>query len=100
MPHRSRWIVLPLATALASAIPGRADAQLVSFGLMAGASLSTFTGDGVSDVKNYAGFIAGGFVRIAALGFAVQPGVYYTSKGVNSAEFTATREGNGLVGSS
>jgi len=90
MPRRSQWLVLPLLAALAGAPLRPAGAQLISFGLMAGGSLSTFTGDFAADVKNNAGFIAGGFVRVGALGFAVQPGLYYTSKGAKSSDFSET----------
>ena len=81
MQRRSCWYVVPMVAALAAAPIHHADAQLVSFGVMAGGSLSTFTGNTVSDIKQNAGFIAGAFVRVGALGFAVQPGVYYTTKG-------------------
>jgi hypothetical protein len=90
MTARSGWYVLPMVAALASTPVRHADAQLLSFGLMAGGSLSTFTGDFAADVKNNAGFIAGGFVRVGALGFAVQPGLYYTSKGAKSSDFSET----------
>jgi hypothetical protein len=85
MTRHSGWLALPIVAALVSVPAQRADAQLVSFGVMGGASLSTFTGDRLADAKNNTGFIAGAFVRIGALGFAVQPGVFYTTK---SAKFT------------
>jgi hypothetical protein len=72
---------------MAAAPIHHADAQLVSFGVMAGASLSTFTGDFATDAKNNTGFIAGAFVRIGALGFAVQPGVFYTTKAAKGVDF-------------
>lgn len=90
MTRRTCWLA-PVATlALATTLPQGAAAQFISPGLMAGGSLSTFTGNTVSDVKNYAGFIAGAFVRIGFAGFAVQPGVYYTTKGVESSDFSET----------
>ena len=55
---------------------------------MAGASLSTFTGDFAKDVANNTGFIAGGFVRLSAVGFAIQPGLYYTTKGAQTSDFS------------
>ncbi|HEY3935342.1 MAG TPA: porin family protein [Gemmatimonadales bacterium] len=90
MARQSRWLAIPVIAVLAASPLQRAEAQSISFGVMAGASLSTFTGDAFSDVKNYAGFIAGGFVRVGALGFALQPGVYYTTKGVKSSDFSET----------
>jgi hypothetical protein len=88
MTRHSGWLALPIVAALVSVPAQRADAQLISFGVMAGGSLSTFTGDHVSDIKNNTGFIAGAFVRLGALGFAVQPGAYYTTKGAKSSDFS------------
>ncbi len=90
MPRRSCWLALPLIAVLAGAPARPVAAQSISFGVMAGASLSTFTGDFTSDVKNYAGFIGGAFVHIGLAGFSVQPGVYYTSKGFQSSDFPGT----------
>ena len=52
-------IVCSLIAVFALAPLARAEAQSISFGVMAGGSLSTFTGDVVSDAKNYAGYIVG-----------------------------------------
>ena len=90
MQRSSRCYVVAMAACLAGASVHEAQAQLVSLGLMAGASLSTFTGHFAADVKNHAGFIAGAFVRVGALGFAVQPGVYYTAKGAKTSDFSET----------
>jgi Outer membrane protein beta-barrel domain len=90
MTRRSRWFALPIVAALVSVPVHRADAQFISFGVMAGASLSTFTGDLAKDAKNNTGFIAGAFVRVGALGFAVQPGVYYTTKSAKGVDFGLT----------
>lgn len=92
MPRVSRWSIVPVLATLLSAPLHRADAQLISVspGLMVGGSLSTFTGDFTQDVKNYAGFIGGAFVRVGVLGFAVQPGVYYTTKGAKTSDFSET----------
>jgi hypothetical protein len=80
---------LPLIVTVLLASPLRpASAQSISFGVMAGASLSTFTGDFAADVKNNTGFIAGGFVRLSAVGFAIQPGLYYTTKGAQTSDFS------------
>ena len=92
MTRRSGWLALPIVAALVSVPAQRADAQLVSFGVVAGASLSTFTGDLATDAKNNTGFLAGAFVRIGALGFAVQPGVFYVTKG---AKFDDVGQGSG-----
>jgi Outer membrane protein beta-barrel domain len=87
MTCHTRWYVVPMVAALAGAPLRHADAQSISFGVLAGASLSTFTGDLSADIKNNTGFIAGGFVRLSAVGFSVQPGLYYTTKGASSADF-------------
>jgi outer membrane protein with beta-barrel domain len=87
MPRRSLWLACPCLVTLLASAPLHLGAQSVSPGVMAGGSLSTFTGDIAGDVKNYAGFIAGAFVHLEFAGFAVQPGVYYTTKGVKSDDF-------------
>ncbi len=87
--HAVRWSVVPVL-ALFSLLPQhQANAQLISFGVMAGLSQSKFTGNNLEDARN-AGFIAGAFVRVGALGFAVQPGVYYTAKGAKTSDFSET----------
>ncbi len=92
MPRLSRWFLVSALAAMLSAPLHTADAQLVSVspGLMVGGSLSTFTGNFAGDVKNYAGFIGGAFVRVSVLGFAIQPGVYYTMKGAKTSDFSET----------
>lgn len=80
----STRVALPLLGMLAFTPLGVLHAQSISLGLMAGGSLSTFTGDLVSDAKNYGGYIVGGYARLSAMGFAVQPGLYYTVKGAKS----------------
>ena len=86
MPRPYRWLVLPVLAALLAAPQHRAQAQLISFGITAGASVSTLTGDFATDVKNNTTFLGGAFVRLTALGFAIQPGLYYTGK---SAKFAS-----------
>ena len=88
--RRPARLLVPLLGLLTVVPAHRVDAQSISFGVLAGASLSTFTGDLASDVKNNAGFIVGGFVRLGALGFAVQPGLYYTMKGAKMDDFDAS----------
>lgn len=89
MPRIFRGFAVPLFAALALAPVNRADAQSISLGLMAGMSQSKFTGDALEDART-AGFIAGGFVRLSAMGFAVQPGLYYTAKGAKTEDFSET----------
>lgn len=76
----------PVLGLLALAPLGRAEAQSISLGVMAGASLSTFTGDLVDDAKNHAGFLVGGFARVGLAGFAVEPGIIFTRKGAEAEE--------------
>lgn len=85
MLKQLRYLV-PTAAVLAFAPLQPAEAQSIQPGLMAGASLSTFTGDFVEDAKKYASFIAGAFVRLEFMGFAVEPGAYYTRKGAKTEE--------------
>ena len=89
MRVRSRWYLVPMVAALAASPLGHAKAQLVSFGVMAGLSQSKLTGNALKDAAS-AGFIAGAFVRLGALGFAVQPGLYYTAKGAKTSDFSET----------
>ena len=86
--RRPARLLVPLLSLLVAVPAHRAEAQSISFGVLAGGSLSTFTGDLVADVKNNAGYIVGGFVRLGAMGFAVQPGLYYTMKGAKSEDFS------------
>lgn len=94
MIRRSGWLALPLVAALVGSPAHQASAQFVSFGIVGGASLSKFTNNHVSDIKNNTGFLAGAFVRIGALGFAVQPGVFYVTKG---AKFEDVGQGSGTT---
>ena len=87
MRVRSRWYLVPMVAALAVSPLGHAKAQLVSFGVMAGLSQSKLTGNALADAKS-ASFIGGAFVRLSALGFAIQPGLYYTGKGAKFQENT------------
>ena len=89
MLHRSRWFLVPVVAALVAYPLRPVHAQLIQFGVMAGISQSKFTGDNLKDAEN-AGFIAGAFVRLGALGFAVQPGLYYTAKGAKTSDFSET----------
>jgi len=63
-----------------------ANAQTTSFGLKAGASLTNFTGDGVSSsTKNLFGFNGGVFANFAINdAFSIQPEVLYSMKGNKS----------------
>lgn len=82
-----RWqTTIAVAAALAIGAARQAPAQMIGFGVMAGGSLSTFTGNTISDVKHYATFIGGAFVRLGPL----QPGIYYTGKGAQTADLAPT----------
>lgn len=76
----------PVLGVLALAPLGRAEAQSAQFGLMAGGSLSTFTGDVTDDVKNHATFLVGGFARLGLGGVEVEPGIVFTRKGTKFTE--------------
>ena len=67
MPRRSLWFAFPCLIALVATASLHLGAQSISPGVMAGGSLSTFTGDVAGDVKNYAGFIAGAGSSTAGL---------------------------------
>lgn len=71
-----------LFAALALGIAGTAQAQSVSFGVKAGASLTNSTGDGASNAKNIVGF-HGGLVANLPINdaFSIQPEVLYSMKG-------------------
>ena len=95
MLRHVRYVVLAIAMVVAAPIAS-AGAQTIQFGLTAGASLSTFTGDLVEDAKNYSSFIAGAFVYLEFAGFGVQPGVYYTRKGAKLPETEGVEATNAL----
>ncbi|WP_448698432.1 porin family protein [Mucilaginibacter sp. AW1-3] len=50
------------------------------FGVKGGVNLSKFSTSGTFDSGNRAGYLAGVWARIGALGFNLQPELYYTSK--------------------
>lgn len=77
-----RLFSLGAITAALIALPlAPAAAQSAQFGVAAGPSLATFTGDLVDGAKNYSAFIVGGFASFDMSGFSIEPGIYYTSKG-------------------
>lgn len=74
-------ITLSLAILLASAL--FASAQVLpsfQFGIKGGANLSKFSTSGTFDSGNRAGYLAGFWARIGAMGLNLQPEIYYTSK--------------------
>lgn len=70
-----------IAVALVTLPFAPVGAQSAQFGVAAGASLATFTGDLADGVDNYTTFIAGAFARFDMSGFSIEPGIYYTGKG-------------------
>jgi len=72
-----------LAISLCTAVS--AHAQLlpsVSFGIKAGANLSSFSTQNTLSSENRAGYLAGFWARIGGGGIHFQPELYYTSKNV------------------
>jgi hypothetical protein len=72
---------------------GIASAQFLptlSFGVKAGANFSTFPQYGKYTNSSEAGYIAGGWLRLGALGFNFQPELYLTQKDVNISESGTT----------
>jgi len=71
-----------LALALTLAVAGAAQAQSARFGVKAGASLTTLTGDDVEGAKNKFGFNGGVMANFALNDmFSIQPEVLYSMKG-------------------
>lgn len=70
-----------IALALVALPLAPVGAQSAQFGVAAGASLATLTGELVDGADNYTTFIAGAFARFDMAGFSIEPGVYYTGKG-------------------
>jgi hypothetical protein len=70
---------------LAASAATAAQAQIASFGVKAGASLTNFTGSGVGSTKNLFGF-HGGLAANFALNdaFSIQPEVLYSMKGAKT----------------
>lgn len=78
---------------------GMASAQVIpgfSFGAKAGLNYSTFPSNGLYNNDNKAGYLAGVWARVGALGFNFQPELYLTSKNINikssNADGTTTGE--------
>jgi len=74
-------ITLSIAILLATTL--FASAQLLpsfQFGIKGGMNLSKFSTSGTFDSGNRAGYLAGFWARIGALGFNAQPEIYYASK--------------------
>jgi hypothetical protein len=82
-------IILTLAVCFAFA--GLASAQVLpdfQFGVKGGVNLSAFPQNGVYNNSDMAGYIAGVWARVGALGFNFQPEVYLTGKDVNVTDNT------------
>ena len=79
MRHSTRFVLA--AAVLAAAPITSATAQSSQFGLAAGASMATFTGDLADDAKNYTSFLFGAFAQLNMGGVTIEPGAYYTGKG-------------------
>ena len=74
-------LTLSLAIVLAASI--FASAQVLpsfQFGIKGGVNLSQFSTSGTFNSDNRAGYLAGFWARIGALGLNLQPELYYTSK--------------------
>jgi hypothetical protein len=72
-----------LAVSLCTAVS--ANAQLlpsVSFGVKAGANLSSFSTENTLSSENRAGYLAGIWARVGGGGIHFQPELYYTTKNV------------------
>lgn len=63
----------------------------VSFGVKAGANLSSFSTKNALKSDNRAGYLAGVWARVGAVGLHFQPELYYTSKNV---KFTDENSGS------
>ena len=76
-----------LSLGLLAGVSFAAQAQSISYGIKAGASLTNFTGDNTGDLKNVFGF-HGGLVANFAVNdaFSIQPEVLYSMKGAKSEE--------------
>jgi hypothetical protein len=80
----ARSLAASLAALLLAVAPATAQTE-VHFGPMAGASFANFHGADVSNTKQRAGFVVGGFVRIAASGpLQIEPQLLYVQKGAEA----------------
>jgi hypothetical protein len=79
MRRSTQFVVAALA--LAAAPMTSAAAQSATFGVAAGASMATFTGDLADGAENYTSFLGGVFAQMDLGGVMVEPGLYYTGKG-------------------
>jgi hypothetical protein len=86
-----KWIIVLIFLSTASL----AEAQLIpnfSFGLKAGTNLSKISGEDRFNSENRAGYLAGIWARVGAMGLHLQPELYYAVK------TTDVTDGNGQSG--
>jgi hypothetical protein len=76
-----------LSLGLLASVSFAAQAQSISYGVKAGASLTSYTGKNTGDLKNVVGF-HGGLVANFAVNdaFSIQPELLYSMKGAKSEE--------------
>ncbi len=84
----------PVLGILAVAPLGRVHAQAPQFGLTAGVSLATLTGDVTDDLENNTTFLVGGFAAFQRGGLTIEPGVFFTRKGTKFSESGAEVKNN------
>jgi len=76
---------LILSFGLLASVSYAAQAQSLTYGIKAGASLTNFTGDGAPDGKNIFGFNGGLVANIGISdAFSIQPEVLYSMKGAKT----------------
>jgi hypothetical protein len=86
--------VLPMLAALAVAPLATAAAQGAQLGLEAGVSMAKLTGDVTDDLESNTAFLVGGFAAFQRGDLTIQPGVYFTRKGMKFSESGAELKNN------
>lgn len=86
--------ILPIFAALTVAPLATAAAQAPQFGIEAGVSMAKLTGDVTNDLESNTSFLVGGFADFQRGDLTIQPGVYFTRKGMKFSESGAELKNN------
>jgi len=86
--------ILPIFAALTVAPMATAVAQAPQFGIEAGVSMAKLTGDVTDDLESNTTFLVGGFADFQRGDLTIQPGVYFTRKGMKFSESGAELKNN------
>lgn len=86
--------IAPVLAALAVAPLATASAQAPQLGLEAGVSMAKLTGDVTDDLESNTAFLVGGFAAFQRGDLTIQPGVYFTRKGMKFSDMGVELKNN------